>query len=169
MVIENQYFHNVVKYATQIRGAITGIIFDKSLRLASTENSGALTQSDGKSSSSAKERRKKGLNEREDMDEKQRESRSLGVGGVLNLMQTDASVLESAALQLHTLWDGPLQVCNFLCFLFFDCFYPTIYLMHPIALFTAHFADNHVHLPSLSIPGPLSALWHIRFAAYDTC
>lgn len=74
MIIENQYFHHVLMYATQIRGVAAGIIFDKSLRLASDEN-------------------------------------AAGVGSMLNLMQTDASVLENTALQLHTLWDGPLQVC----------------------------------------------------------
>lgn len=82
VVIENQYFHNVLKYATLIRGAISGMIFDKSLRLATDEDGGS--------------------------------SRSvLGVGGMLNLMQSDASILENTAMQLHTLWDGPLQVCNY--------------------------------------------------------
>ncbi len=82
MVIENQYFHNVLKYATQIRGAISGMIFDKSLRLATDEDGGS--------------------------------SRSLlGVGGMLNLMQSDASILENTAMQLHTVWDGPLQVRNY--------------------------------------------------------
>jgi hypothetical protein len=79
MVIENQYFHNVLKYATQIRGAISGMIFDKSLRLAADENAGSA----------------RGVT---------------GVGGLLNLMQSDASILENTALQLHTVWDGPLQV-----------------------------------------------------------
>jgi hypothetical protein len=82
MIIENQYFHNVLKYATQIRGAISGMIFDKSLRLATDEDGGS--------------------------------SRSLlGVGGMLNLMQSDASILENTAMQLHTVWDGPLQVRNY--------------------------------------------------------
>jgi hypothetical protein len=83
MVIENQYFHNVLKYATQIRGAISGMIFDKSLRLAADENAGSA----------------RGVT---------------GVGGLLNLMQSDASILENTALQLHTVWDGPLQVSNFI-------------------------------------------------------
>mmetsp|Transcript_35625 Transcript_35625/g.41238 ORF Transcript_35625/g.41238 Transcript_35625/m.41238 type:complete len:423 (-) Transcript_35625:218-1486(-) len=39
-------------------------------------------------------------------------SSPLGAGGVMNLMQSDASILESAALQLHTLWDGSLQGFN---------------------------------------------------------
>merc|ERR1711879_821001 len=33
MIIENQYFHNVVKCATQVRGSLSGLIFDKSLSL----------------------------------------------------------------------------------------------------------------------------------------
>jgi len=33
MITENQYFHNVVNMSTQVRGAIEGLIFDKSLRL----------------------------------------------------------------------------------------------------------------------------------------
>jgi len=107
MLIENQYLHNVVKYATQVRGAVTGIIFDKSMRLASTDNANV------KSSSSITRRRKrKGLNENDETEGRQRSAQGLGVGGILNLMQTDASELENTALQLHTLWDGPLQVCT---------------------------------------------------------
>jgi len=81
MIIENQYFHHVLKYATQIRGVAAGIIFDKSLKLASDEN-------------------------------------AVGVGSMLNLMQTDASVLENTALQLHTLWDGPLQIAIYTTLLY---------------------------------------------------
>jgi hypothetical protein len=33
MMTENQYFHYVVKCATQVRGSLSGVIFDKSLRL----------------------------------------------------------------------------------------------------------------------------------------
>jgi hypothetical protein len=33
MIVENQYFHDVVSMATQVRGALEGLIFDKSLRL----------------------------------------------------------------------------------------------------------------------------------------
>lgn len=94
MVVENQYFHNVVKYATQVRGALTGIIFDKALRVSSSEVPQALSSE-------------------KDMSSKQKIYKSvpsLGAGGVLNLMQSDASILESAAVQLHTIWDGPLQV-----------------------------------------------------------
>lgn len=83
MLTENQYFHGVVQYSTQVRGSVAGLIFDKALRLPS---------SDGASKSDA--------------------SKNLGVGGVINLMQSDASVIEMTALQLHTIWDGPLQVSS---------------------------------------------------------
>lgn len=33
MIVENQLFHNVVNMSTQVRGALEGLIFDKSLRL----------------------------------------------------------------------------------------------------------------------------------------
>jgi hypothetical protein len=33
MIVENQFFHGVVNMSTQIRGALEGLIFDKSLRL----------------------------------------------------------------------------------------------------------------------------------------
>jgi hypothetical protein len=86
MVIENQFFHNVLTMSTQTRGALEGLIFDKSLRLP-----------DGGSGVLAKRGNSK-------------EREALGSGGVLNLMQTDASTIESAAMQVHTIWDGPLQV-----------------------------------------------------------
>jgi hypothetical protein len=86
MILENQYFHKVVNGATEVRGSLAGLIFDKSLRLPGG----------GGGVSSA--------------NEKEKETTSLGAGGVLNLMQSDASILEFAAMQLHTIWDGPLQV-----------------------------------------------------------
>ena len=86
MVNENQLFHQLVTMSTQTRGALEGLIFDKSLRLPGG-GSGVLSK------------RKKG-------DEK----KALGSGGVINLMQSDASLVEFAALQIHTTWDGLLQV-----------------------------------------------------------
>jgi hypothetical protein len=86
MITENQFFHNVVNMSTQTRGSLEGLIFDKSLRLPG-------------GGSNVLARREK--------DEKKQ---ALGSGGVLNLMQSDASTLESAAMQIHTIWDGPLQV-----------------------------------------------------------
>jgi len=86
MVIENQYFHNIVKGSTELRGSLSGMIFDKSLRLPGGGGAvSSATKEDGTKS-------------------------SLGAGGVLNLLQSDASILEFAAMQLHTIWDGPLQV-----------------------------------------------------------
>jgi ATP-binding cassette subfamily C (CFTR/MRP) protein 1 len=85
MLVENQYFHKVVKCSTQVRGSLAGLIFDKSLRLPG--GGSGVTHKDGNGETSA-----------------------LGSGGVLNLMQSDASLIESAALQFHTTWDGPLQI-----------------------------------------------------------
>lgn len=85
MITENQYFHHIVKCSTQVRGAIAGCIFDKSLRLPGGGSSVAPA------------------------DSKDRQA-TLGAGGVLNLMQSDATLIESTAVQLHTVWDGPLQV-----------------------------------------------------------
>ncbi len=86
MLLENQFFHGVVGMSTKTRGSLEGLIFDKSLRLP-----------DGGSGVMTKQRSN---------DEK----KALGSGGVLNLMQTDATIIESAAMQIHTIWDGPLQV-----------------------------------------------------------
>ena len=86
MVIENQYFHNISRGATEVRGSLSGMIFDKSLRLPGGGGAVSSLSKDGGAKS------------------------SLGAGGVLNLMQSDASILEFAAMQLHTIWDGPLQV-----------------------------------------------------------
>lgn len=91
MVIENQYFHRVVDCATQVRGSLAGLIFDKSLRLPSGGDGGR-TSNDSKT--------------------------NLGDGGVLNLMQSDAAILESTAMQLHTIWDGPLQIIVYTSLLF---------------------------------------------------
>jgi hypothetical protein len=86
MITENQFFHWVLTMATQTRGTLEGLIFDKSLRLPDG-GSGVLAKRD-----------------------KDKERKALGLGGVLNLMQTDANTIELAAMQVHTLWDGPLQV-----------------------------------------------------------
>lgn len=87
MVTENQYFHYVVKMATEARAALSGLIFDKSLKLPG-----------GGSSVTHKTDQPKG------------KRTALGTGGVLNLMQSDASMIEFAAMQVHTTWDGALQV-----------------------------------------------------------
>ena len=49
MIMENQFFHNVVNMSTQIRGAVEGLIFDKSLRLPEG-GSGVLTKDTGSKS-----------------------------------------------------------------------------------------------------------------------
>ena len=94
MITENQYFHNVVQCATQTRGSLAGMIFDKSMRLPSGSEGTSVSFTD------------------------QNKKTSLGAGGVLNLMQSDASTIESAALQFHTTWDGPLQIAMYTSLLF---------------------------------------------------
>ncbi|CAJ1934174.1 unnamed protein product [Cylindrotheca closterium] len=94
MIIENQFFHNIIQMSTQTRGSLEGLIFDKSLRLP-----------DGGSGVLAKQK----------MD---KEKKALGSGGVLNLMQSDASIIESAVIQIHTTWDGLLQIAIYTSLLF---------------------------------------------------
>lgn len=55
MILENQYFHNVVNMSTQIRGTMEGLIFDKSLRLPEG-GSGVLTKVDTGDISTQKKR-----------------------------------------------------------------------------------------------------------------
>ncbi|CAB9499450.1 Multiple drug resistance-associated protein-like transporter 1 [Seminavis robusta] len=96
MVIENQYFHYVVRCAAEVRGSLSGLIFDKSLRLPG-----------GGSSVTHKTGRKNGKKRAE-----------LGTGGVLNLMQSDSSIIEGTVMQIHTLWDAPLQIAIYTTLLF---------------------------------------------------
>jgi len=98
MIVENQYFHNIVKGATQIRGGLSGLIFDKTLKVSS-----------GGSSSSNTVDQKEDDEEEKDKSSKKGNS-ELGAGGVINLMQSDTSIIELAAVQVHTLWDGLLQI-----------------------------------------------------------
>jgi ATP-binding cassette, subfamily C (CFTR/MRP), member 1 len=98
MVLENQFFHQVVKSSTQVRGALAGLIFDKSLRLPSGEGNGVESAEKGDNAATL--------------------STPLGAGAVLNLMQSDASIIESVAMQFHTLWDGPLQIAIYTALLF---------------------------------------------------
>jgi len=103
MVLENQFFHNVVSMSTKTRGSLEGLIFDKSLRLP---NGGSGVMADVRS--------------------KKDEKKALGSGGVLNLMQTDASIIENAVMQIHTIWDGPLQVSQSLLGLDALCIFPPL-------------------------------------------
>jgi hypothetical protein len=89
MLLENQFFNTVVTMSTQTRGALEGLIFDKSLRLPGG-GSGVLSKFGN-----------------------DKQKKALGSGGVLNLMQSDASIIESAAMQIHTIWDAPLQVSSY--------------------------------------------------------
>lgn len=95
MILENQFFHNVVKGSTQVRGALAGLIFEKSLRLPGGGAASMRADSTGSG-----------------------EPTALGVGGVLNLMQSDAGIIESATMQFHTLWDAPLQIAIYTSLLF---------------------------------------------------
>eukprot|EP00529_Nitzschia_sp_RCC80_P002595 CAMPEP_0113507982 /NCGR_PEP_ID=MMETSP0014_2-20120614/36759_1 /TAXON_ID=2857 /ORGANISM="Nitzschia sp." /LENGTH=1682 /DNA_ID=CAMNT_0000403635 /DNA_START=279 /DNA_END=5327 /DNA_ORIENTATION=+ /assembly_acc=CAM_ASM_000159 len=97
LVVENAYFHSVVNMSTQVRGSVEGLIFDKSLRLP-----------DGGSGVLAKKYTSKNKKEKE----------ALGSGGVLNLMQSDASIIENLFMQVHTIWDGPLQIAMYMTLLF---------------------------------------------------
>ena len=93
MFVENKFFHDAIKCSTQVRGSLAGMIFDKSLRLPG-----------GGSGLSSKQAESSNGNNVTKV-----ETTAYGAGGVLNLMQSDTSLIESAALQIHTIWDGPLQ------------------------------------------------------------
>ncbi|GKY99326.1 hypothetical protein MPSEU_000887600 [Mayamaea pseudoterrestris] len=103
MFLENKFFHETVKCSTQVRGSLAGMIFDKSLCLPSGGSglpSGVVTD--------------KFIN----ASGKNTTAPVFGAGGVLNLMQSDTSLIESAAMQLHTLWDGPLQIAVYTTLLY---------------------------------------------------
>ena len=78
-VLENAYFDLVVRTAMQVRGILAGMIFDKSIRLSST---GVILPA-------------KGANH----------TGSVGTGEVMNLLQSDTSLIESFAMQIHTTWE----------------------------------------------------------------
>jgi len=99
MIVENQFFHHVVQMSTEVRGALAGMIFDKSLRLPGGGSGVARAPSESSPGGGTDEG-------------------TLGAGGVLNLMQSDTGIIESAALQLHTIWDGPLQIAIYTTLLF---------------------------------------------------
>jgi ABC-type multidrug transport system fused ATPase/permease subunit len=99
MMIENAYFHNIVKCSTLIRGSLSGMIFDKSLRVSA--NSGHHGDASVKSEKADGKKKKK----------KKKKASMAGSSSVLNLMQSDVSTIEMASLQIHTLWDGILQIC----------------------------------------------------------
>jgi ATP-binding cassette subfamily C (CFTR/MRP) protein 1 len=106
MVVENQYFHNVVKCACEVRGSLSGMIFDKSLRLSRGVGDRKLSSTvgyDHKTKKKAKAKKKLAV---------------YGSGGALNLMQSDAAIIEGLTMQLHTLWDGLLQISIYIALLY---------------------------------------------------
>ena len=115
MVIENQFFHSVVKCACEVRGSVGGMIFDKSLRLPSSGGGGgnvASSSDDEKGDSSSSKKNKKKAKK------KTAYSSSMGSGEVVNLMQSDATTLEFLTMQLHTIWDGLLQILIYVALLY---------------------------------------------------
>lgn len=90
MIIENQYFHNVVKCSTMVRGSLSGLLFDKSLKVSSNmdHNKPNISKVNGNEK-----------NENGSKTGSKATSRN-----VLNLMQSDVSIIESSALQIHTIW-----------------------------------------------------------------
>lgn len=101
MIVENLYFHNVVKCATMVRGSLTGLVFDKSLRLSSSSGSGGSSNGVSNNTDDDKDGGDTGDGKKK---KKSKDKKSLGTGGVLNLMQSDVSVIEATALQIHTIW-----------------------------------------------------------------
>jgi ABC-type multidrug transport system fused ATPase/permease subunit len=102
MIVENKYFHNIVKCSTVLRGSISGMIFDKSLRVpADTGHQGDISAQSDKGDGATKKQTSAG-----------------GSSSVLNLMQSDVSTIENASMQIHTVWDGLLQICIFSGLLF---------------------------------------------------
>ena len=94
MTTENSYFYYTVINALEVRGIISGLLFDKSLLLPSTSSDA--------SPSTLKEKKKK------------RSLDTSGTGSTLNLLQIDTSIIENFFIQIHTFWDGPLQVSPFI-------------------------------------------------------
>jgi ABC-type multidrug transport system fused ATPase/permease subunit len=97
MVVENAYFHNVVKCSTMVRGSLSGMIFDKSLKVS--------VNMDHHEDSHVPE---KTDNEDGKID---KSAPSVKASSVLNLIQSDVSTIEMTMLQIHTVWDGLLQIC----------------------------------------------------------
>lgn len=111
MVIENQYFHNVVKCACEVRGSLSGMIFDKSLRLSRGVGDGKAADTGDYDETSRGDKTKKKAKAK-------KRSAGYGSGGALNLMQSDAAIIEALTMQLHTLWDGLLQISIYIGLLY---------------------------------------------------
>ncbi|KAL7562243.1 hypothetical protein ACA910_004050 [Epithemia clementina (nom. ined.)] len=104
MILENQYFHYVVRCATNVRGSLSGLIFDKALALPGG-GSGVIHPIDTDLANKIKNGEANGGSTMTPAP--------IGSGGVLNLMQSDTGIIESAALQIHTIWDGILQLAMY--------------------------------------------------------
>jgi ATP-binding cassette, subfamily C (CFTR/MRP), member 1 len=118
MIIENQYFFHLVHASTSVRGSLAGMIFHKSLRLQQGGSSSIRMDTIGDTTAQLNAN-STGMVKLLDTDPTQPlSSPTLGVGGVINLMQSDTSIIESAALQFHTVWDGPLQIAIYTTLLF---------------------------------------------------
>ena len=132
MILENQYFHYLVQSSTNIRDNLASMIFNKSLRLqqggSNTVRKDSFTsiptvQSEDKALLNRTTTVDGGMNEdvksgTSSATPSTPTSTTLGVGGVINLMQSDTSIIESAAMQFHTIWDGPLQIAIYTTLLF---------------------------------------------------
>jgi len=86
MITKNSYFYYAVINALEVRGILSGLLFDKSLLLLSTSSDASLNKS------------------------KKRKLETSSTGSALNLLQIDTSVIENFFIQIHAFWDGPLQV-----------------------------------------------------------
>ena len=73
MLLENQFFHNIVKCSCDVRGSISGMIFDKSLRLSANGGGGGGGDSTRNNATITS---------------------NFGSGSVLNLMQSDVTIIE---------------------------------------------------------------------------
>lgn len=119
MIVENLYFHTVVKYSTNIRGSLAGMIFDKALHLPGGGASVTATATTTKPSKpSISPETSTGTNTTTTSVSTTTTTSALGAGGVLNLMQSDAGIIESAAMQIHTIWDGPMQIAIYTTLLY---------------------------------------------------
>ena len=123
MMVENQYFHQVVQCATAVRGSVSGLVFDKALALpgggSGVRHPTTLVDRQQQTNNKNNKNNNKALDPSAASTTTAPTTTTtttttttapIGSGGVLNLMQSDAGLLELAALQIHTTWDGVLQL-----------------------------------------------------------
>ena len=87
MVTENQYFHSIVQMGNRVRGGVMGAIVDKSMNVGPVDPA-----TTGQADYSQP-------------------------GTIINLLESDATALENTALQIHTVWDGLLQIAIYITLL----------------------------------------------------